>query len=447
MAGITSLDNASSLLISGTNVAKSLLNNKAERLGSSQSPDYTKKDPLIALTTSGGGYSSVSVQKYARLVDPVMRQQRFDAIGDLSLAEVQNNYGTQLSNLLGRFNDDKALSNRITDVFSKIDALVSSPTNSRTPSDLKDSFLQLTSMLNDVTNGIQTLRTQCEQDIASGVTKTNTLLQNLFDSNTQLNSIFGLGNDVSRVMDPHDSIIEQLASYLPLKVEDQKSGASYITSPFPLLLQKNEPISFQGGNVLTPQQFYNINGTGTLQGIKDADGNDVTYALTRGSLGGLIELRDTILPEAQSLIDNLTATLMTEFNAISNKGTAYTPDSVLTGERIIPPTGDTTPFTGQGTLRVALIDRTTHIITNHVDINMANINTIGDMRNAFATVPGLTTAYDTNNRLQLNSNNPNLGISMVSLTGVQTASETTTGKNLARVTQFAAKGWESKRKT
>ena len=227
-------------------------------------------------------------------------------------------------------------------------------------------------------------------------------------------------------MDPHDAVVSELADYIPLKVEDNTSGSSYVALPFPIMLRHEQPVSFQGGSVITPQQFYNIDGSGTLQGLKDKDGNDITFKLTSGKLGGLFEMRDKVLVDAQNLIDNLASTLMTEFNAISNKGTTYTPERTLTGDRPIPG-GDGQAFTAQDTLRVALIDRTTHVITTHQDIDLSTIATVGDMKNAFQTVAGITASYDSDGHLVLDSGDDNLGVAMVALND---AHETVSGKNL-----------------
>ena len=187
---LTSLSNASDILNAGTNVTKAMLNNKAERLGAAQDPNYTKKDLITKLTSANGSYSSVSVGKFVRSVDPVVRQKRFESIGNLSFAEIKSEFGEKLSALLGRFNDDKAFSNRITGVLNAIDNLVTSPTNAQNPSALKDAALELTQMFNEVSNGIQKLRTECEQELSTSVNKVNDLLKQLYSSNQKIEHWF-----------------------------------------------------------------------------------------------------------------------------------------------------------------------------------------------------------------------------------------------------------------
>ena len=98
---------------------------------------------------------------------------------------------------------------------------------------------------------------------------------------------------------------------------------------------------------------------GDFDGIFVGDpgrGNDITGAIRSGELAGLIELRDRILPNLQSAVDELAAEVRDRVNQIHNRGVAFPGLQQASGSRIFVDPATQTITLGGGDVTLALFD-------------------------------------------------------------------------------------------
>ena len=121
---------------------------------------------------------------------------------------------------------------------------------------------------------------------------------------------------------------------------------------------------------------------GGIGGI-DVNGADITSSINGGKIAGLIEVRDTLLPDLQAEIDLLSETLRDVINELHNQGSGLQPANSLTGTRsFADPTTDTISFTSD--VRIAVVDDT------------GAIAAIYDLPAGSYTIQAIETAIDTN---------------------------------------------------
>ena len=82
--------------------------------------------------------------------------------------------------------------------------------------------------------------------------------------------------------------------------------------------------------------------------------NDITTEITTGKLKGLVDLRDTVLPNIQAELDTLVQKLSVQLNAQHNSGSASPPPNTLTGSQTFA-SGDL--LSGTGAVDIVVINR------------------------------------------------------------------------------------------
>jgi flagellar hook-associated protein 1 FlgK len=111
--------------------------------------------------------------------------------------------------------------------------------------------------------------------------------------------------------------------------------------------------------------------------------NDITTGIKSGDLGGIIQARDTILPNLQAQIDGLTQMLRDQMNALHNAGTSRPPPNTLTGTRsFAQPASNTITFSAA--VRIAVVDASGNFVAHY------------DLAAGTYTVKQIETAIDTN---------------------------------------------------
>ena len=104
----------------------------------------------------------------------------------------------------------------------------------------------------------------------------------------------------------------------------------YTTSGQTLVDNSAHEVSYSTVSSVTGATTYSSTSSSGFSGIT-VNGVDITAQITSGDIGALIGLRDTVLPAAQSQLDQLATQLADSLNAVHNTGTSLPPPSTLTG--------------------------------------------------------------------------------------------------------------------
>jgi flagellar hook-associated protein 1 FlgK len=119
-------------------------------------------------------------------------------------------------------------------------------------------------------------------------------------------------------------------------------------------------LSHTPAGALSPDITYAGGGIGTIM----SGSNDITLSIKSGELHGIIQARDTFLPNLQAEIDSLTQMLRDEVNALHNTGTSLPPPSTVTGTRTFAaPATDTITF--NAAVRIAAVDASGNFVAHY----------------------------------------------------------------------------------
>ena len=292
---------------------------------------YTKR--TLDTVSTGVGNSGVAVGTIGRALDAAsLRQLRMETSGAAytgSLSAVR----TQLDQLYGTPGTSTALDGVMNDFAQSLQALASDPTSAPARATVVTKASNLASSIGTIAQGVQDLRSATESQLGSDTARASAYLASIAKLNSQITGATDEGARAS-LLDQRDQAVTGLSAYMDIQTVDQRDGTvSVITTSGMTLVDRGAAaiLSFDGRGTLSPDSEYTDNpatrGVGTITATTPGESKIdliATQAIRSGSLAAGIELRDSILPQAQRQLDELAAGLSRSLSDRSAVGTPPT---------------------------------------------------------------------------------------------------------------------------
>ncbi len=312
---------------------------------------YTRKTAeRTALTLQGLG-AGVELGEIKRLVDQTLIGEMRDTLALLSRDQVQQPYYQQMQDLFGKPGDDSSIGATITTLATALEGLATTPEGQTQRVQVVNAALDLARQFNTMSGEIQRLRGDAERQLSATVDQVNASLQQISDLNDEIVLRKASQQTTAELEDKRDTAMTKLAGFMDIQTFTRGTGEVVIfTSEGTLLDHFPNFLSHNGLQLLQPGASH---ANGDIDGIS-LNNRDITTTLQGGELKGLIELRDTVLPNLQAEIDQLAARLRDEVNALHNKGTSFPPPSSLSSGRLFDSTSDV--VTVSGSIQFAVVD-------------------------------------------------------------------------------------------
>jgi flagellar hook-associated protein 1 FlgK len=191
----------------------------------------------------------------------------------------------------------------------------------------------LTQNLNGMTGTIQQLRTQAEQGIATDVQIANNAIAQIAQINQQLGAA-PPDSATATLEDQRDQDITQLSKLMNVSVvKGVNNQISVYTANGQQLASGVNPSTLTFGNVgtLTATTLWNANPSqdeaGTIM-LTSPGGTQIDLvaenAISSGEIGAYLQMRDTVLPQAQSQLDELANQMSQSLSNQTTSGGTYT---------------------------------------------------------------------------------------------------------------------------
>jgi flagellar hook-associated protein 1 len=325
------LSSALATAMSGLRSTQAALSIISSNVGNAQTPGYIAENPNQIAVASGGFGSSVEVTGVNRQLDLFVQGQLRTEIGGGAYADQINNILGQLQSVYGNPGGDGTLETTLSNFTSALQALSSNPGNGSAQSVALSAAQSLAQQLNKTTQGIQSLRTNVDQDIGTSATRANGDLKQIAQLNLQIQGLSPTDPQAVSLMDQRDSAVSDLAKLVDVKVStDGSNQTSVFTSSGIQLVGSGYASQFivNSPGALTPGSLYNANpalsGVSSLNirlpsgALIDAVSNNV---LGSGQIAADLKLRDQTLVQAQTQVDQLAATLASSLSDVTTPGT------------------------------------------------------------------------------------------------------------------------------
>lgn len=412
-----SLRVASSIATSALRTSEVGIAVASSNVANADTDGYTRKTASNVTRSTGTNISSVDVTAVSSNVDRYLLKTLVAAQSDLGYTDTRNSYLDRMQSALGSVSDDDSSG---TDIGSMIDALAdtlgtlaTSPESESAKAATVQDLSDLAESLRSTSSSIQSLRAQADDEIASTVDSINGTLNGIDSLNDQIVKGKALGQNVTNLEDQRNTALKSLATNFDVTYQVDNSGLMRIStaSGKSLLDSKVHELSYTPAASVSASTVYSANGTSGSSGFGGImlNGTDVTGSSLGGTLGALVQLRDTDLPAQQASLDELATTLMDSLNAIQNQGTSYPAPQSLTGTETVS-AGDALKVTS-GTLRVAVTD-SSGTAAEVLDIDLSTTSTLQDVVDAINTMSNASASISADGKLVISANSASNGIAL-----------------------------------
>jgi flagellar hook-associated protein 1 len=333
-----SLSSALATAIAGLHTNQAALSIVSSNIANAQTPGYVSRTLTqieVAGSNSDSG-ASVRTMGVNRQLDRYLQTQLRTETSAGAYADQMSNVLAQLQSVYGNPGGAGTLEAAYNNFTSALQAL-SANSGAQSARSLALSTAQSLALnLNTATQGVQALRSNAEQDIAASVLRANNAMTQIAKLNSQLQSLQPGDNTGATLEDQRDSAIKDLSELMDIRVVTDNANVAtvYTTSGLQLVGIQASQLTFNSQGTLNASSLWNSNPALSTAGslmLTLGNGSNVdliaTNSVGSGRLGADLKLRDTVLVQAQTQLDQLAATLASSLSDQTTAGTAVTSGS------------------------------------------------------------------------------------------------------------------------
>jgi flagellar hook-associated protein 1 FlgK len=340
------LSQALSSAIAGVNTTQLGLSVIAGNVANANTPGYVEEQVNQVETTAAGQFgTSVAVGGINRNLNTLLQSQLWTETSGGSYADTTAQLYQQLQQTYGTPGTASSFDGVFNNFTSALQALSTSPSSYSAQSAVVSAAQTVTQNLNSMTTTIQQLRSQAEEGIANDVQTANTMLQQIADINEKLSGSVSPGaadsatvdSTTAALEDQRDQDITQLTQLMNVRVvQNPNNQVSLFTGNGQQLVGGTQAsqLSFNDAGTLTATAQWSANpsqdGVGTITLTSPGGGtNDLVAenAIQSGEIGAYLQMRDTILPQAQNQLDEMANQMSQALSNQTTSGTAVTSGS------------------------------------------------------------------------------------------------------------------------
>jgi len=363
-----SLNGITASAISALQTNQAALNVVSNNVSNLNTPGYARRVVNESTLSAGGQLAGVDIASVERVTNQFLQQEQLAAGSSSSQYDTMANLFSQLNGLLGGPGDNQSLSTQLTNVASAFATASQAPTSSASQTGVLNALTGLASTFSNVSGTISSLQNQVDQQAVNSVGSTNTLIQQIYQLNTQIKTATATGDQASALLDQRDTALTNLAQVMGIQTTTNSDGSVNVSTTDGVNLVSNTyaQLSYTGG--AQNGSYGNI----MIQDVNPANGavlgspQALDPHLSGGSLEGMIDMRDQVLGGLSQSLGNLAQQTAQTFNAQSNANAAFPPPTSLTGTDTGLLSSDALNFTGQTT--IAVTDSSGKLVSR-IDVN------------------------------------------------------------------------------
>jgi len=326
------LSSALATAMSGLRANQASLSIISSNVANAQTPGYVNQNPNQIEVSSGDFGATVQTTGVNRQLDLFVQNQLRTETSGGAYADQISNILSQLQSVYGTPGGDGTLETALSNFTASLQSLSSNPGNQSAQSVALSAGQTLAQQLNATTSGIQSLRTNVEQDIGNAAGQANTAMNQIAQINTQLQGLSPNDPLAATLMDKRDNAINQLSKLVDIRVVTDSSNQASVFTNSGIQLVGNglaSEFTFNSPGTLGASSLYNANpaksGVGALN-IRLPNGANIDLvannSISSGQIAADLKLRDQTLVQAQTQVDQMAATLASSLSDQTTAGTA-----------------------------------------------------------------------------------------------------------------------------
>ncbi|MGC1446508.1 MAG: flagellar hook-associated protein FlgK [Xanthobacteraceae bacterium] len=330
------INQALSAALSGIAVTQQAISVIAGNVSNANTAGYVDESVKQSeLGTAGKSGSSVESDGINRNLNTLLQNQLWTETSGGSYADTVAQFYQQLQDVYGTPGSSTSFDAMFNNFTTALQSLSTGPSSYSSQSEVLSAAQSLAQNLNSMTTSVQELRTQTEAGIATDVQSANGLLQDIGEINTKLE---GTGSNpdstAAALEDQRDQDITQLSQLMNVNVMPGTNNQVAVYTGTGLQLVNAGQVSqltFGNAGTLSATSLWSADpsqdGAGSI--TLTAPGGSTTDlisdgAFQSGQIGAYLQMRDTILPQAQAQLDDFANQMSQALSNQTVNGTAAT---------------------------------------------------------------------------------------------------------------------------
>lgn len=282
---------------------------------SRQTAVVTERSPINGSSGPGQVGTGVQVVEIRRIVDKFINAELTDShelLGELSITRDQL---FQIQNIFTDSNN-QGIGAQLNEFFSSLQDVAASPSDVTPRSVLLAKSALLTNSINQVAGELSDRRTSVNDQVKQAISEINSLTARIADLNNKIVSAEITGQNANDVRDQRDQAVNDLAERIDISVLAGANGSlSVFVGRGQVVVENNV-----SRNLLAVESLDNGGLVNVQYDTGSTRSTDITSSVSGGRIGGLLAIRDTIIPGLQSSFDKLSASLVNEVNQLHRQG-------------------------------------------------------------------------------------------------------------------------------
>ena len=272
---------------------------------------YSKGDAVFSSHGSSGG---VRYEEVRRTTSVYFAQRLLFAEGRAAKAEAS---ATSLMGVESLFVDDEGgLGHAVDEFFNTIRALSGTPTDPDMRRAMVAHGKTLTEAIAVRADSLVAERRRVDQSLDGMIDRANVLISNIADLNEKIGGLSAIGDPAGDLLDQRDLLLQELSQHADIsRIENLDGQVTVLFKGGIPLVDGNLHATFTA----TPDADYDDMRRIDLVDVSGV-AHDVTTEIEVGKIGGVLELRDQVMPELIDRLDNFAFDLATSFNAVHGNG-------------------------------------------------------------------------------------------------------------------------------
>lgn len=317
MSGISGLFDIARLAISANRAA---LQVTGHNISNVNTPGYTRQRAVLATSRPVSGNpgqigTGVNATEISRIYDKYLEFQ-------VTTQKEYRGKSEILSSLLGRmeetFNESSGagLNKAVSDFFGATSDLAADPAGSPPRTALLGRGQTLANVFNRMYEDLTDQRRDIDRELRGTLTQVNDLAGDIADLNDKIAAAELVGQNANDLRDQRQVYLNELAGYVDVNAFEDSIGMLnvFIGGDRPLVLGKNAAS-------LTAVDNADNSGFAEIGYVPFAGSTiTITSAVQQGKLAGLVQARDTDIPDALDQLNALAAAVTYRFNDIHDGG-------------------------------------------------------------------------------------------------------------------------------
>lgn len=310
-----SLDVSLRFALTGLTASQRGLDVVSRNIANAETEGYTRKT-LTQYNEVINGYNfGVRTGNLGRVLDKALQRELLTRDSEVGRHSTIESYLIKMDAVQGSPDSELSVGNLVKQLHNGFVSLLDQPESLTMQRQILDDADTLARRLNQVSDTINTLRNQTQAEIVDLMGEVNHHLSQIHDLNRTLTKATLAGETAPDLEDKRDQALRELSKLVDITYFRTGTGEIKINAANgqPLLDSSYQPLSTSAVTINATSYYEQGNPASPIPPILLGGTADMTPFLTGGRIGGLIELRDEILPTMQAELDGLAVTMARRF--------------------------------------------------------------------------------------------------------------------------------------